>query len=155
REAEALARLAGSLTESLETDAMAARIAESVGAFFSVQSAVIRRLRADGALAALGSAGRARDIARPGPVWPPRPGAPGLAVQRGAAVATAQIFHDADVNLTDELREQMARVGDAAQLAVPMRAEGQTIGSLSISDRAGRIFSDAETRLLQAFADQA
>src|SRR5262249_20764812 len=88
REAEALARLAGSLTESLETDAMAARIAESVVAFFSVQSAVIRRLRADGALAALGSAGRARDIAGPGHVLPPGTGSSGLAVQRGAAVAT-------------------------------------------------------------------
>ena len=59
------------------------------------------------------------------------------------------------MNLTDELREQMARVGDAAQLAVPLRAEGRTIGSLSISDRAGRVFSEAEARLLQAFADQA
>ena len=49
----------------------------------------------------------------------------------------------------------MARVGDAAQLAVPLRAKGQTIGSLSISDRAGRLFTEAEARLLQAFADQA
>ena len=36
-----------------------------------------------------------------------------------------------------------------------MRAEGRTIGSLSISDRAGRLFTEAEARLLQAFADQA
>ena len=104
---------------------------------------------------ALASAGRARDIAEPGHVLPPGTGTSGRAVQRGAAVTTAQIFDDSDVNLTDELREQMARVGDAAQLAVPMRAEGRTIGSLSISDRAGRVFSEAETRLLQAFADQA
>ncbi len=155
REAEELARLAGSLTESLETDAMAARIAESVVTLFSVQSSVIRRLRPDGALVALASAGRAREIAEPGHVLPPGTGTSGRAVQRGAAVTTTQIFDDSDVNLTDELREQMARVGDAAQLAVPMRAEGRTIGSLSISDRAGRIFSEAETRLLQAFADQA
>jgi GAF domain-containing protein len=155
REAEELARLAGSLTESLETDAMAARIAESVVTLFSVQSSVIRRLRPDGALVALASAGRAREIAEPGHVLPPGTGTSGRAVQRGAAVTTTQIFDDSDVNLTDELREQIARVGDAAQLAVPMRAEGRTIGSLSISDRAGRIFSEAETRLLQAFADQA
>ena len=104
---------------------------------------------------ALASAGRARDIAEPGHVLPPGTGTSGRAVERGAAVATSQIFDDSDVNLTDELREQMGRVGDAAQLAVPMRAEGRTIGSLSISDRAGRVFSEAETRLLQAFADQA
>jgi GAF domain-containing protein len=155
REAEELARLAGSLTESMEMGAMAARIAESVVTLFSVQSSVIRRLRPDGALVALASAGLARDIAEPGHVLPPGTGSSGLAVQRGAAVATSQIFSDASVHLTAELREQMSRVGDAAQLAVPMRAEGRTIGSLSISDRAGRIFSEAETRLLQAFADQA
>jgi len=155
REAEELARLAGSLTESLELDAMATRIAESVVTLFTVQSSVIRRLRADGGLVALASAGRARDIAEPGHVLPPGTGTSGRAVERGAAVATSQIFDDSDVNLTDELREQMARVGDAAQLAVPMRAEGRTIGSLSISDRAGRVFTEAEARLLQAFADQA
>ena len=77
REAEELARLAGSLTESLELDAMATRIAESVVTLFTVQSSVIRRLRADGGLVALASAGRARETS-PSRVTscPPAPGRP-------------------------------------------------------------------------------
>ena len=155
REAEELARLSGTLTESLDVNAVAARIAESVLTLFSAQSSGLRLLRPDGALVGLAFAGRARGAFQPGHVLPPGTSTSGRAVERGAAVTTSEIFSDPDVALTDELRERMAAVGDAAQLAVPVRAKGQTIGALSISDGAGRVFSEDEARLLQAFADQA
>src|SRR5207245_11038670 len=45
--------------------------------------------------------------------------------------------------------------GDSAVVAVPLRAKGGIIGTLSLGDVAGRLFSEAEVRLLQAFGDQA
>jgi len=155
REAEELARLARGLTESLDVNAVAQRIADSVLAQFSAQSAGLRVLRADGALVGLAFAGRARGVFEPGHVLASGLSTSGRAVERGAAVATSDIAADPALALDDEMRARIGSVDDAAHLAVPLRAKGQTIGALSVADRAGRVFSDAEARLLQAFADQA
>ncbi len=155
REAEELARMARGLTESLDVDALSARIAENVLALFNAQSSGLRLLRADGALVGLAFAGRAAALFAPGHVLPPGTSTSGRAVERGAVVSTRDIVADPTLLLTEELREGMTGLGDLAQLAVPLRAKGQTIGALSVSDRAGRVFSDAEAGLLQAFADQA
>jgi GAF domain-containing protein/CheY-like chemotaxis protein len=155
REAEELARLSRTLTESLDVDAVGARIVESVLTLFQAQSSGLRLLRTDGALVGLAFAGRARGAFEPGHVLPPGISTSGRAVERGTAVASGEVFADADLTLTAEMRERLGSVGDAAQLAVPMRTKGQVIGALSISDGVGRVFSEAEARLLQAFADQA
>ena len=155
QEAEELARLARGLTESLDIDAVAARIVDSVLAQFNVQSAGLRLLRADGALVGVAFAGRAATLFEPGHVLPPGESTSGRAVECGAAVSTHDVTTDPVLRLGDEMRERVYSTGDAAQLAVPLRAKGQTIGALSVFDRAGRDFSDAEARLLQAFADQA
>jgi GAF domain-containing protein/CheY-like chemotaxis protein len=155
REAEELARLARGLTESLDVDAVATRIVDSVLVQFNAQSAGLRVLRGDGALVGVAFAGRARAAFEPGHVLPPGISTSGRAVERGSAVSTRDIAGDPALALTDEMRERMLTAGDAAQLAVPLRAKSQTIGALSVSDQAGRVFSEAEIRLLQAFADQA
>jgi signal transduction histidine kinase/ActR/RegA family two-component response regulator len=49
----------------------------------------------------------------------------------------------------------MTAAGDGAVLAVPLRTKKSIIGALSIADEPGRVFTPAETALLQAFADQA
>ncbi|HET7341085.1 MAG TPA: GAF domain-containing protein, partial [Methylomirabilota bacterium] len=155
REAEELTRVARDLTETLDVDAVGARMAESVLALFNVQSSGLRLLRPDGALEGLAFAGRAKSVFMRGHVLPPGVSTSGLAVERGEAVMTADIGTDPALALTDDMRARMAGIGDVAQLAVPLRAKGQTIGALSVSDRAGRVFTDADARLLQAFADQA
>jgi GAF domain-containing protein len=155
REAEELARLSRSLAESLDVTAVGDRIAESVLTLFTAQSSVLRLLRPDGALEARALAGRVAGVLALGHVLPPGTSTSGRAVERGVAVMTADIAADPSLSLTDELRAAMLGVADAAQLSVPLRTKGQTIGALSISDRAGRFWSDAEVRLLQAFADQA
>ncbi len=154
-EAEELAGLVRTLTESLDLDDVGARIASSVLALFGAQSSVLRVLKADGALEVLALAGRVAGVLAPGHALPPGTSTPGLAIERGAVVMTSDIASDPALRLTDDLRALMERVGDAAQLAVPLRVKGQTLGALSISDRRGRVFSDAEAQLLQAFADQA
>ncbi|MFL5197994.1 MAG: GAF domain-containing protein [Microvirga sp.] len=155
REAEELARLARGLTESLDVNAVAQRIADSVLIQLGAQSAGLRVLRADGALVGLAFAGRARGVFAAGHVLAPGVSTSGRAVERDAAVTTTDIAADSSLTLDEEMREGMASIDDAAHLAVPLRAKGQTIGALSVADRAGRVFSDAEAHLLQAFADQA
>jgi GAF domain-containing protein/CheY-like chemotaxis protein len=154
-EAEELARLVRTLTESLDVNAVGARIAESVLTLFSAQSSVLRVLRPDGGLEVLALSGRVADVLAPGHVLPPGTSTSGLAVERGTAVMTSDIASDPALRLTDELRDRMRGVGDAAQLSVPLRVKAQMLGALSISDRTGRVFTDADAQLLQAFADQA
>jgi len=155
REAEELAGSMRTLTESLDLNAVGARIAESVLTLFSAQSSVLRVLRPDGGLEVLALAGRAASMLAPGHVLPAGTSTSGQAVERGAAVMTSDVANDPSLVLTDELRESMGDVGDSAQLSVPLRVKAQTLGALSISDRTGRVFSPAEAQLLQAFADQA
>jgi GAF domain-containing protein/CheY-like chemotaxis protein len=155
REAEELARLSRTLTESLDVNAVGDRIAESVLTLFNAQSSILRVLRPDGTLEARALAGRVAEVLTPGHVLPPGTSTSGRAVERGVAVMTSDVATDAALTLTDELRASMLGVGDAAQLSVPLRTKGQTIGALSVSDRAGRLWSDGDVRLLQAFADQA
>ena len=155
REAEELARLSRALTESLDVNAVGDRIAESVLTLFNAQSSVLRVLRPDGALEARALAGRVARVLAPGHVIPPGTSTPGRAVERGEPVMTSDVAADATLTLTDALRAGMVGVSDASQLSVPLRTKGQTIGALSVSDRAGRPWSEGDVRLLQAFADQA
>jgi GAF domain-containing protein len=154
-EAEELARLARTLTESLDPRAVGERIAESVLALFQVRSSVLRLLRPDGSLVALARGGRRREVSDVENDLPAGVGASGLAAAEGRAVASSDIFNDPSFALTDEVAAAMRRAGDAAVLAVPLRAKGQIIGTLSLGDTAGRVFTAAEVGLLQAFADQA
>ena len=154
-EAEELARLAQTLTESLDPRAVGDRIVESVLALFQVKSSALRLLRPDGSLVTLSLGGRRRDITRLGAVLPPGVGPSGRAVVEGRAVASSDVFNDPTIVLSEEVAAVMRRVGDGALLAVPLRAKGRIIGTLALGDAAGRVFSEAEIALLQTFGDQA
>ena len=154
-EAEELARLARRLTESLEVSEVVERTVESVLPLFRVQSSVVRLLQADGSLAALALGGRTREYFDAGHVLPPGVGVLGRAVVEGGAVMTPDALADDVTNLSDDLEANFRASGDVAVLAVPMRAKGVIIGALGVADRRGRIFTEGEAALLQAFADQA
>ena len=154
-EAEELARLARTLTESLDPRAVGERIAESVLALFQVRSSVLRLLSPDGSLVALARGGRRREVSGVENDLPAGVGASGLAAAEGRAVASSDIFNDSSFVMTDEVANAMRRAGDAAVLAVPLRAKDRIIGALSLGDTAGRVFTASEVGLLQAFADQA
>jgi len=154
-EAEELARLARTLTESLDVSEVVERTVESVLPLFRAQSSVVRLLQPDGSLAALALGGRTREYFEPGHVLPPGVGVLGRAVVEGRAVATPDALADATTRVSDDLRANFRASGDVAVLAVPMRAKGVIIGALGVADRRGRVFTDGEAALLQAFADQA
>jgi GAF domain-containing protein/ActR/RegA family two-component response regulator len=154
-EAEELARLARSLTESLDPRDVGARIVESVLALFQARSSVLRLLQPDGSLVTLARGGHLRNESYFGAVLPAGVGPSGRASVEGRPVASSDVFSDPTIILSADLAETMRRTGDSAVVAVPLRAKGGIIGTLSLGDVAGRLFSETEVGLLQAFGDQA
>jgi len=154
-EAEELARLARTLTESLDVEAVVSRTTESVLPLFSVHSSVLRRLEPDGSMVALGLGGRLGEHLPPGHVQPAGVGMLGRAVSLGQAASTSDIFTDGEALLPPDIRAFMDSAGAGSVLAVPLRSKTMVIGALGICDDAGRVFTDDEAVLLQAFADQA
>ena len=154
-EAEELARLAQTLTESLEVSEVAQRTVDSVLPLFRVESSIVRLLQADGSLTALAVGGRSREHFATGHVLAPGVGVLGRAVVEGAAVAASDALAHDTTDVADDLAAGFGASGELAVLAVPMRAKGVIIGALGVADRRGRVFTDGEIALLQAFADQA
>ena len=154
-EAEELARLARTLSESLEISEVAERTVESVLPLFHAQSSMVRLLQPDGSLSALALGGRLRESFDAGHVLPPGVGVLGRAVIEGGPVSTADALADDMTYLSDDLEANFRASGEVAVLAVPLRAKGVMIGALGVADRRGREFTDHEAALLQAFADQA
>ena len=154
-EAEALARAARSLTQSLDVTDVAARIVDSVRDVLNVRSAGFRLLQPDGSLLALGAPGGAPGYAQPGQVSPPGYGVSGRVIATGQPFQSADVLADGSITYTDEVRQLILKAGARAYVGVPLRARGVLIGVLTVGDATGRVFTPAEVDLLQVFADQA
>jgi PAS domain S-box-containing protein len=153
RQAEELARLTQSLTESLDVGDVAQRVVDSVRPLFGATYARLRLLQPDGALPLLASSGEALP---PGVgSLPPGVGIAGLALASGRPEWSANVVADPRFTLAEDTLRGLPARGHCALLAAPLRAKGAIIGVLTIGDRAGRKFSDDEVALLQTFADQA
>jgi PAS domain S-box-containing protein len=155
RDAEMLAQAARTLTESLEMPAVSERIVQSVLPIFGVTSSVLRLLQPDGSLICLAVAGRGLGREEPGHVLPRGVAVAGRAVAEGKVAWTFDILRDSKIILSDDLRRHLHRVGHRAVMAAPLTVKGQIIGALSIADTVPRVFTGAESGLLQALADQA
>ena len=154
-EAEELARLARTLTESLDVSEVAQRTVDSVVPLFHAHASIVRLLQPDGSLTTLARGGRMPEQLAAGHVLPPGFGIMGRAVAEGRAVMTPDALADGATRMSDDLAQALHAAGIVAVLAVPMRAKGVIIGALGVADMRGRVFTDAEAALLQAFADQA
>jgi PAS domain S-box-containing protein len=155
REAQELVRIARSLTESLDIETLGERIVESLRPLFGARSSALRLLQADGSLRGVAWGGPAREHFQVGHVLAPGLGVVGQAVARGRPVWSSDIRRDPAISTSADMERLNALAGNEAVLAVPLRVGETTLGILSISDRAPRVFTEAEVTLLQAFADQA
>ncbi|MGH7278331.1 MAG: GAF domain-containing protein, partial [Candidatus Rokuibacteriota bacterium] len=155
REAEELAHVARTLTESLDVAAVGERVVQSVLTLFSVQSSGLRLIRPDGSLIGIAQAGSSRAHFEPGTVVPAGVGLAGRAVSEGRTLWSSDVLGESGLVMTDDLRRRIVDSGDRAFLAIPLRAKGAVLGVLSVADRAGRLFSDTEIGLLEIFAHQA
>ena len=155
REAEALARVARSLTATLDMGAVGERIVTSVRELFGVKASTLRLLQPDGSLRALASAGEAFSTRSGEDVLVTGTGLASVAVAEGKPIWSADVLNEPRIRLTDQMRDYQLRSGDRSMMAVPLRAHETIIGSLGLADGTGRIYSDSEVALAQTFADQA
>jgi signal transduction histidine kinase len=155
REAEELARVARSLTESLDVVDVGRRIVDGVRPLLGLAFSRLRLKDPDGSLRAIAWSGAVPDIVGPENPLPAGAGVAGRAVQEGRPVWSADFARDAALVLSDELRDYAARSEARSVLGVPLRVRGEIIGSLTVGDQVGRVFAASEVTLLEAFADQA
>ena len=153
-EAEAIADLGRLLTQRLELDAVAHRIAELSRILLGGIAATAYRLEESGALVALAVSGDMGEL-KAGGVVPPGAGVAGLAVARGVPVTTVNVLEDPQVSLPADTRRWIELAPYRAVLAVPFSATGRVIGAFAMVDRLGRVFGPDDVRLAQAFADHA
>jgi signal transduction histidine kinase len=76
-------------------------------------------------------------------------------VAEARPVVLSDVLAEPRVRLTPEMRALISRAPFRAVLAVPVMLHGQAIGTLSLLDRKGRLFTDDEAWFLQAVAHQA
>lgn len=155
REAEQLARVARTLTESLDVATVADHIAESALSLFDVHSCGIRLVDAeDGSLVSVGFAGRSQEYFPRGHALPAGTGLAGRAVREGKPVWSPDVLADPDLALHEDIRRACEATGNRAALAVPLRARGRIVGVLLLADPPGRRFSDADLVRADTLADQ-
>ncbi len=155
REAEELARSARFLTETLDMPTVGRRVVESVRELFEAPAAGLRLRQADDSLVLVAAS------PDDGPYMPVgHRAAPGfgfyrLVVDTGRPLQIPDLLGDPAVRLDGEALERARASGARSLLAVPLRVQARITGVLSIAAATGRVFSDDEVALLQAFADQA
>ena len=155
RQGDELARTARTLTESLDPSAVADRVALSVRDALEAVSAILRLREPDGSLRAVAIAGKQLEGLPVGYILPPGAGLVSRAMAERRAVWTPDITADETAGLPDDFRRRLAGAGHRAVLAVPLQARGEVMGALSVAYSEARTFTEGETAVLQAFADQA
>ncbi|MBI2155842.1 MAG: GAF domain-containing protein [Candidatus Rokubacteria bacterium] len=154
--AEALADVGRLISQSLDPDVVAQRIADSVLTLLGARASELLRIADEsGELVAMAAAGHVDSGVVRGAHFPAGEGAAGLAIRTREPVMTPDLPGDARVILAPALREVFARSAWQATLAVPLLVQDRAIGALVVKDRTGRRFDDEDARLLQAFAGQA
>ena len=155
REAEALARSARFLTETLDLTTVGQRVVESVLGLFEVPAAGLRLREGDGSLVLVAAS------VGDGPYMPvghrtsATQGIYRLVVDSGQPLHVPDLLADPALGLSDEAVQRLRASNARSLLAVALRVQERITGVLSIAGPTDRRFDDDEVALLQAFADQA
>ncbi len=86
---------------------------------------------------------------------PASQGLAGRAIAEGTPVTTPDLLAEPSVAVPEWAREWFRQEDHGSALAVPLNARGTMLGSLSLGDFRGRVFTEDEIHLVSAFADQA
>jgi len=155
REAEELARVARTMTETLNVAAVSDRVVQSLLPIFGMNSAGLLLLQPDGALVAAAWAGDAAKRFKPGAVMGPGAGLAARAVAEERPVWSRDLLSDPGLDISEDRRRAIETSGTRALLVAPLRAKGQLIGVVAVAGAAPHEFSESDAALLQAFADEA
>ena len=134
--------------------AIGERVVNNVLALFGVQGATLRLRQLDGSMIGFATVGTAFSQLSNGAVLPREIGLASRAFAVGKPVWSADILHDANTLVSKEMREHIRDSGNGSIITVPLRAHENLIGTISLSDRTGRSYSQNEVALLQNFAVQ-
>jgi GAF domain-containing protein len=155
RESLALGNVSQTLAQSLHPGGVAQRVVDCVRDLIGVLAASVFRLDPEsGELEETASSGRAPFRDRP-LRYPRGTGAVGLAVTERRAVVSNNVLADPRLRFAPDVRAFLENSQIRAILAVPLSVKGQVIGALGLADASGRVFTEDDVRLAQAFADQA
>ena len=70
-------------------------------------------------------------------------------------MVTPDVLNDPRITFTPEVRAAVEQAPYRAVLALPLLIQDRAVGVLAVGDRAGRVFTDEEIRLAEAFGGQA
>jgi len=153
--ADELTEIGKTIAESLDLHEVGQRIVDSVRQMLRAQAAGLHSLEFSGVMPTIAVSGDVRSTWAANRVYPPGTGVIGRAVTEGQLIMTSDSLADPRITYPADFRERLEQAGYRAILAVPLSVEGQTVGVLAVGDVAGRVFSEEEVRLVQAFAAQA
>jgi GAF domain-containing protein len=155
RESLALGNVSQTLAQSLHPGGVAQRVVDSVRELIGGLAASVFRLDPEsGVLEETASSGLSPFRDRR-PRFERGTGAVGLAVIERRAVVANNVLADPRLRFPPEVRAFLEASPIRAILAVPLIVKEQVIGALGLVDVSGRVFTEDDVRLAQAFADQA
>ncbi len=156
RAAEGLAEVGRLISRSLDVAGVAERITESVRNLLGVTNSALFEARLETQqLVSLSLRGDHGQPTGQTIVYRIGSGAAGMAAQERQPIVTADLLKDPRIPQPPEQRARMERAPFRAVMALPLLVQEHMVGVLVLGDRAGRVFSEEEVRLAQAFADHA
>ena len=154
--AEGLGEVGRLITQSLDVAEVAERITESVRTLVGVTNSALFEARPDtDELVSLSLKGNHGQTGSAPIVYRIGFGAAGMAAKERQPIVTPDLLDDPRIPQPPEQRARMERAPFRAVMALPLLVQERMVGVLVLGDRAGRVFSDEEIRLAQAFADHA
>ena len=150
-----LTAIGKTIAESLDLHEVGQRIVDSVREMLRARATGLHSLEPSGIMPTIAVAGDVRSTWAANRVYPPGTGAIGRAVAEGQVVMTSDSLADPRITYPADFADRLQQAGYRAILAVPLSVEGQTVGVLAVGDVAGRVYTEEEVRLVQAFAAQA
>ncbi len=154
--AETMAHVVQEFVGALAVAQASERIASSVVRLLRGRRATLFRLDGTtGSLVCVAMAGEGDREKWIGQTLAAGEGAAGRAVVEDRVIQIPDYFDDPQTTSPQWLRERYRGEGFGAVIAVPLKAQNETIGALTLVDVSGRIFTDDECRILATFADLA
>ena len=153
--ADELTEIGKTIAESLDLHEVGQRIVDSVRQMLQARATGLHSLESSGVMPTIAVSGDVRSTWAANRVYPPGTGVIGRAVAEGRVVMTSDSLADPRITYPADFADRLEQAGYRAILAVPLSVEGQTVGVLAVGDVAGRVFTDREVRLVEAFAAQA
>jgi PAS domain S-box-containing protein len=153
---QSLTDLGRRLVATLDVTQVQHSVVSVVQEFFRAHRAVLFELeQATEVLVCIATAGPGNPEDWVGKRLPIGSAVSGRAIAERRAVWTSNISAEPQISLPEWVEERIEEEGYGAVATIPLIVSGHVLGTLALLDVPGRVFSEADLRLLTGFADQA